>query len=137
MEQTTMQGSTPLVVEGTEPQPLWDLDLRPERVAEGAQKILTPEERLRAERVQERLQRMPGWSLAVGGQALVRGRRFAHAADAADFAAFVLHTASRQQFPAEVFVAGSHVAVALQGHPAQGACGGINDKLLDFAASLG
>jgi pterin-4a-carbinolamine dehydratase len=141
MEQQTMQDAT--VADEAVAAPLWSVELKPERVAEGAQKLLTPEERLRAEWVQERLKRMPGWSLAVGGKVLVRERHFDHATDAADFAAFLLHAASRQRFPAEVFVAGHRVAVALQGQPVHaarggvGGIGGIDDKLLDFAASLG
>jgi pterin-4a-carbinolamine dehydratase len=137
MAEQTMQDPATDGVDEAPPAPLWSLTLKPERVAEGSQKLWTAAERLRAAKIQQRLKRMPGWNLTAYGQALVRERQFVHAADAVDFAAFVLHIANRQQFPAEVFVAGRRVAVALQGHPVDGLKGGVDEKLLNFAASLG
>jgi hypothetical protein len=110
------------------PSPLWVQMLKPERVAEGTPMLLGAGNGLRPKRVQEGLKRLPGWSLVACGTALGRTRGFAHAADAADYAAFVLRMASRQQVAADVFVAGHDVVIALQG---------INDHLFDFASSLG
>jgi transcriptional regulator with XRE-family HTH domain len=110
------------------PSPLWVQMLKPERVAEGTPMLQSVAARLRPERVQELLASLPQWSLVACGTALGRSRTFAHAADAADYAAFVVHTASRQQIPADVFVAGHDVVIALQG---------IDEPQFHFAASLG
>jgi len=95
------------------------------------------QDRLKAERVQLRLKRMPGWGLVHDGKSLDRVRQFHQPDDAVDFATLVLRMASREAFPAQVHVDGKRVVLTLQGHSAQGERGGITDKLLDFAASLG
>ena len=93
--------------------------------------------RLKAERVQLRLKRMPGWNLLHDGKSLDRARQFHQPEDAVDFANLVLRMASREAYPAQVHVDGKRVVLTLQGHSVTGDRGGITDKLLDFAASLG
>ena len=95
------------------------------------------QDRLKAERVQLRLKRMPGWSLVHEGKSLDRARQFRQPEDAVDYATLVLRMASREAFPAQVQVDGKRVFLTLQGHSVSGERGGITDNLLDFAASLG
>jgi pterin-4a-carbinolamine dehydratase len=95
------------------------------------------QDRLKAERVQLRLKRMPGWSLVHDGKSLDRARQFHQPDDAVDFATLVLRMAGREAYPAQVHVDGKRVVLTLQGHSVQGERGGITDNLLDFAASLG
>src|SRR5947208_3057954 len=85
---------------GAEPQD--EIDLKAERVQldlAGTPPLEEPqgliEERLKAERVQERLKRMPGWSLAKSGQAIGRARELPSAFGATDYAIFVLREAAR------------------------------------------
>jgi pterin-4a-carbinolamine dehydratase len=96
-----------------------------------------PAARLKAERVQLRLQQMPGWRLALKGQALDRARQFQHDEDAVDYATLALRMASRERYPVRVHVAGKSILLTLHDHPRPGVRGGITDQLLDFAASLG
>jgi pterin-4a-carbinolamine dehydratase len=118
--------------------------LKAERVQEelaaelnGPASPATIQDRLKAERVQLRLKRMPGWSLLHGGKSIDRARQFHQPEDAVDYATLVLRMASREAFPAQVLVDGKRVVLTLQGHSVSGERGGITDNLLDFAASLG
>jgi pterin-4a-carbinolamine dehydratase len=99
--------------------------------------LAAPAARLKAERVQLRLQQMPGWGLTLQGKALDRAREFKHEEDAVDYATLALRMASRERYPVRVQIAGKSILVTLHDHPRQGVRGGITDKLLDFAASLG
>jgi hypothetical protein len=116
------------------PLPLWVAMLKAERVADAAPQSRS--QMAEAERVQTRLEAMPGWGVVPGGMALGRVRELGSAANAADYAAFVVQAAGRERFPVDVFVAGNHVVFALRGR-ARGTQNTINDNLLDFAASLG
>jgi pterin-4a-carbinolamine dehydratase len=99
--------------------------------------LAAPAARLKAERVQLRLKQMPGWGLALKGKAIDRAREFQHEEDAVDYATLALRMASRERYPVRVQIAGKSILVTLHDHPRQGVHGGITDKLLDFAASLG
>jgi pterin-4a-carbinolamine dehydratase len=99
--------------------------------------LAAPAARLKAERVQLRLQKMPGWELAFEGQALGRARQFHHEEDAVDYATLALRMASRERYPVRIQIAGKSILLTLHDHPRQGVPGRITDKLLDFAASLG
>ena len=131
-------------------------DLRPERVQEGiaapwpaigepvlpVPPAVSPPcgtndvARLRPERVQERLQKMPGWNLAAGGYAVDRVRKLATPATAADYAGFVLREAARAKQKIRIGLEGARVLIrvlAPTGGPSRGA---IDLKQLDFAAAL-
>jgi len=109
-------------------------DLKAERVQT---ELAAPAARLKAERVQLRLKQMPGWGLVHKGKGLDRTREFQHAEDAVDYATLALRMASRERYPVRVQVAGKSIHLTLHDHPRPGVRGGITDKLLDFAASLG
>jgi pterin-4a-carbinolamine dehydratase len=118
------------------------LDLKAERVqtelaGPGAVPPRKVQERLKAERVQERLKQMPGWALALEGKALDRAREFHHVEDAVDYAALALRMASRERYPVRVHVAGKSVVLTVQENPRPGVRTVVTDKLLSFAASLG
>lgn len=99
--------------------------------------LAAPGARLKAERVQLRLQQMPGWALTLKGKAIDRAREFLREEDAVDYATLALRMASRERYPVGVQIAGKSILVTLHDHPGRGARGGITDKLLDFAACLG
>jgi pterin-4a-carbinolamine dehydratase len=109
-------------------------NLKAERVQT---ELAAPAARLKAERVQLRLKQMPGWGLALKGQAVDRIREFQHEEDAVDYATLALRMASRERYSVRVQIAGKSILVTLHDHSRQGVLGGITDKLLDFAASLG
>jgi hypothetical protein len=118
---------------GIDPQD--DLDLKAERVQhELAMK--RADDRLKAERVQERLRKMPGWSLAESGQAIARAQSLASPFGAADYASFVLREAARTRQRVQINLYGNRVVVSVLA-PFQGEGSGvIGRKQLDFAAGL-
>ena len=118
---------------GTDPQD--ELDLKAERV-QFELAALGHEDRLKAERVQERLRKMPGWALAQGGQAIDRARFLPSPFGAADYASFVLREAARTRQRVQISLNGSRVVISVLA-PFQGEGSGvIGRKQLDFAASL-
>jgi pterin-4a-carbinolamine dehydratase len=66
---------------------------------------------LKAERIQELLQSYPGWQRDPAGPGLLRGYRFATAADAIAFAAFVAGVFESVKAAAKLEVVGPLVAV--------------------------
>lgn len=96
------------------------------------------EQRLKAERVEERLKRLPGWKLAAGGRAIDRVRQFRDAASASAYAGFAaeLVAGDRQRLRIELF--SKQVVLTLQGAPrTKGDRGGITESVLNLAADLG
>ena len=124
--------------------PLDELDLKAERVQFEAAAGLDETEplpaavasRLKAERVQERLQKMPGWTLALGGQALDRARQLPSPFGATDYANYVLREAARTQQMVQIGLNGSRVVVTVLAPSFGEVRGVIGRKQLDFAASL-
>lgn len=133
-------------------------DLKPERVAEGiaapwpavGEPVLPPVpavppcetspaevvQRLRPERVQDRLQKMPGWGLASAGRAVQRERELATPATAAEYAVFVLREAARAQQKVRVGLEGARVVVSVMA-PSRGHLRNtVGLQQLDFAAAL-
>jgi pterin-4a-carbinolamine dehydratase len=90
-------------------------------------------EKLKAERVQEKLRAMPGWQIAGEGRALSRIREFPDDRVASAFATFAGAFSARAKQPAEVTLSGSRVLVVLHARPRAG----LTDAVLDFARSLG
>jgi hypothetical protein len=139
-----------------------ETDLKPERVAEGlaapwpaaGEPVLpdvpasppasglppggleTIEAPVRPERVQARLDRMPGWSLAAGGTEIGRARTLGSAATAADYAGFVLREAARAKQPVRVGLEGARVAIHVLAPVRNQARGAIGFQQLDFASAL-
>lgn len=96
------------------------------------------EERLKAERVEERFKRLPGWKVAAGGRAIDRVRQFRDAASASAYAGFAaeLVAGERQRLRIELF--SKQVVLTLQGAPRhKGDRGGITESVLNLAADLG
>ena len=90
-------------------------------------------EKLKAERVQEKLRSMPGWRLAGEGKALSRIREFPDSEVASAFATFTGAFTSRMKQPADVTLSGSRVLVVLHAKSRSG----LSNAVLDFARSLG
>jgi hypothetical protein len=133
-------------------------DLKPERVAEGlaapwpaaGEPVLPPApavppceaspaevvQWLRPERVQDRLKKMPGWSLGSAGRAVQRERELATPEKAADYAVFVLREAARAQQKVRVGLEGARVVISVMA-PSHGHLRNtIGLQQLDFAAAL-
>ena len=93
-------------------------------------------ERLKAERVQLRLRRMPGWKMLVEGKAIDRVRQFSDPLVAASYLAFASLLAREAGQPLRVLVVGGTIAIALTGRT-KGPDKGITDDVLDLAEQLG
>ena len=127
---------------GNDPQD--DLDLKAERVqfeAAVPPDVVEPlpepvAARLKAERVQERLKKMPGWTLALDGQALDRARQLPSPFGAADYANYVLREAARSQQKVQIGLNGNRLMVTVLAPSFGKGRGVIGRKQLDFAAGL-
>ena len=122
--------------------PLDDPDLKAERVQ--GELMTAPSEaqeptesvihsRLKAERVQERLRAMPGWSLRVGGYAIDRVRDLPSAFGAADYGTLVLREAARTRQKVRIGISGPRVVITVL---ASREGSEIGLEQLDFAAGL-
>jgi pterin-4a-carbinolamine dehydratase len=131
MEQKTQQksSSTAGTVQARRPSSP-TAGLKAERVQFQAERF---SERLKAERVQERLKSMPGWRLAAGGKSLDRVRRFPNPRTAASFTAFLAHFVVGSGQLVGVELSGNHVAITLRPRNR----GGLTEGTLDFAQALG
>src|SRR5689334_4886817 len=102
------------------------------------QSLYVPERmRLKPERVQELLRKLPGWSLGAGGRAIERRRDFASVDDAAEFVGRAGRLAVCQRQPVQIALAGRNVSVTLTGHPLKGCTGGLTHPVFRLAALLG
>jgi len=122
--------------------PLDDPDLKAERVqgelTTAPSEAQEPTEsvihsRLKAERVQERLRAMPGWSLRVGGYAIDRVRDLPSAFGAADYGTLVLREAARTRQKVRIGISGPRVVITVL---ASREGSEIGLEQLDFAAGL-
>jgi hypothetical protein len=113
--------------------PLDELDLKGERVQRELEAAAAA---LQGERVQERLKRMPGWNLAVGGRAIDCSRELPSAFGAADYANFVLREAARTRQRVQIRLSGSRMVVSVLAPVHGEGSGVIGRDQLDFAASL-
>ncbi len=93
------------------------------------------EARLKAERVQEKLQSMPGWSALQGHKAVDRVRDLSDPVTAAAWAGFVAMAAASQQQRVGVEMSGTQVTVTVYGRI--GRRDGVTLEDLDFAKQLG
>ena len=91
-------------------------------------------EKLKAERVQEKLRSMPEWKLLAGGPSMRRVRDFADSRMAGLYAGLVNELAERQSQPLAVRLTGPRVSITLWPRPRRG---GVTEAMLHFAAALG
>ncbi|HYO13504.1 MAG TPA: hypothetical protein VE685_09950 [Thermoanaerobaculia bacterium] len=106
--------------------------------AENARKLLSSPRRrrqkLKAERVQEELKTMPGWTLREDGKAIDCIRQFTHPAGVAEFASFVAVLAVAERQPVVFGIYGSGVSVTL---PPRLGSSNFTTRDLEFARQLG
>jgi pterin-4a-carbinolamine dehydratase len=97
---------------------------------------LSPDEvdRLKAERVQEKLAALPGWELASDGKGIHRVRQFPDARAAGAYVGFVHSLAGVRGQRAEITLSGRQVVVILRGRSQNR---GVPEQALDFAKDLG
>lgn len=108
-------------------------------VVEPVQAPPAPEEvtaRLKAERVQLKLQALPGWTPVLAGKAIQRVHAFPQAQVAAWYAGYLSHYAAAMKVPATVSLSGRQVSVTLHGPMTRSNKGELNDDVLDFAIQL-
>lgn len=91
-------------------------------------------DRLKAERIQLRLERLPGWELS--SQGIRRFRSFPSPRAAAAYAAFAAEVVQGQGLPAAVAFQGSRISLLLRGESDQGKAE-ISDAVFDLAEMLG
>ena len=94
--------------------------------------VFPPAPSLKAERVQERLAAMPGWSL-LGPKSLGRLREFPDSSLAAIYAGFLTRYALNTGHPLAIQVRGTRVRLIVR--PRAGC--GLTEETLDFAQALG
>ncbi len=93
-------------------------------------------ERLKAERVQLRLKRLPGWKMPAEGKAIDRVRRFDDPIVAAAYLAFASLLARAVRQPLQVSLTDGNIIIALTGRT-KGADKGVTEEVLDLAEQLG
>jgi len=93
-------------------------------------------QRLKAERVQLRLERMRGWKMQSEGKAIDRVRQFPDPLVAASYLAFAGLLARQTGQPLRASVSGKTIVIALTGRT-KGADKGLTEEVLDLAEQLG
>lgn len=93
--------------------------------------------RLKPERVQQLLAKLPGWKLRQDGRGIENVRGFTSARAARSFVGHVCKLADSRRQPVTVRLAGKQVSITLQGHPAKGCTGGINGAVFNLAGKIG
>jgi pterin-4a-carbinolamine dehydratase len=103
---------------------------------QGKRRRLSPEEveRLKAERVQEKLAALPAWRLTSDGNSVRRTWEFRDAYAAATYVGFVHALAGASGQWADITLSGRQVVVTLRGRTQTQ--GGL-EQALDFAKDLG
>lgn len=98
---------------------------------------MTAEEKLKAERVQERLrQEAPSWRLINGGSGINRTRELPDVRVAMAYVSYVSALASCLRLPVSVLLTGARAVITLQGHR-KGRRRGVTESMVDFAAAIG
>lgn len=92
-----------------------------------------PGAKLKSERVQEELQKMPGWKAVSRFRALSRTRLFTHPQAAARFAGFASELAAMEGHALTLGISGNRVALTVERRNRNG----INMPLIEFARQLG
>jgi pterin-4a-carbinolamine dehydratase len=99
--------------------------------------LMSERTRLKPERVQEHLDRLPGWRLRQDGSGIERVRSFASSGSARWFVGRICKLAEDRGQPISVRFAGRQVTVTLQGHPVRGCIGGLNGTVFNLADQIG
>jgi pterin-4a-carbinolamine dehydratase len=94
------------------------------------------QQRLKAERVQSRLRRLPGWKIQSGGKAIDRVRQFRDPQVAASYLAYAALLASQSGQPLQAVVNGQTVILVLPGRSMRPGAG-ITEDVLELAEQLG
>jgi pterin-4a-carbinolamine dehydratase len=92
---------------------------------------------LKPERVQQMLERLPGWALHSSGRAIVRVRMFTTERKAGSFVRKACWLATKLLQPVMVSLAGKEVTIALTGHPVRGCTGGLTNTVFNLADLIG
>ena len=92
---------------------------------------------LKPERVQQMLEKLPGWELHPSGRAILRTRLFTTDEGARAFARNICWLAGKLRQPVTVRLAGKEVAIALTGHPVRGCVGGLTGPVFKLADLIG
>jgi len=92
---------------------------------------------LKAERVQESLLSIPGWSALAKPAGLVRSREFTWPAEAEAYAAFVTRLSQLHRQPVKIDLDESRVVITLNGAASEPSVRGITQPILDLAAAIG
>lgn len=92
--------------------------------------------RLKSERVQSRLKRMPDWRMQSGGKAIDRVREFPDALVAASYLAYAALLARQMDQRLWVAMNGSTLSMVLPGRSTRTG-GGITEEVLNLAEQLG
>lgn len=92
---------------------------------------------LKPERVQQMLERLPGWALHSSGRAIVRVRLFVTEQRAGSFARKACWLGTKLNQPVAVNLAGKEVTIALTGHPVRGCTGGLTNPVFKLADLIG
>lgn len=94
-------------------------------------------DRLKAERVEEKLREAPGWQVASQGRAIDRVREFPTPEVAALFGAYAMGYAGVKKLPVTVNLAEKYVLVTLHARSPNGRFDGLTDALFEVAKQLG
>lgn len=94
-------------------------------------------ERLKAERVEEKLRDTPGWRVASAGRAIDRVREFPTPEVAALFGAYAMGYAGVMKLPVTVDVFEKCVLLTLHARNPNGRFDGLTDRLFEVAKQLG
>lgn len=127
-----------IVVEGMQEQgvPL-PLELEMRRPPRRPPEMVAAEERLKAERVQERLrEEAPSWRLINSGTGINRTRDFPEVRAAMAYVSYASVLASCLRLPVSVLLSETRTVITLQGCR-KGKRRGVTDSMVDFAAAIG
>lgn len=92
---------------------------------------------LKPERIQEMLQRLPGWKLCPDGGGIVRTRKLKDVEEARSFVNLVCTLAAAQRQPVKIRLSRRQVDVTLEGHPVRGCVGGLGKPVFNLADLIG
>ncbi len=97
-----------------------------------------PNEKLKSERVQERLKALPGWRLRADWRSIARTRKFADAVSMATYGFHVMHLAQVRKVLVSLVTQGSQMTVTLHGTSRSGRkLADLTEAVFDLAEQLG
>jgi hypothetical protein len=121
------------------------IEMNMQQQLSAAQPATQPQNRLKAERIQEplvaaqvarRLRQLPGWALAPAGKTIVRRFQMGSTGVASAYAAFLGAMAEADDQPISIAIQGGLVLVHLTGLTPPGSACGVTEATLDFAMRL-